>query len=107
MAQDYYEILQVEKTATQDQIKKAYRALAKKHHPDRFLDPKEKEAANKKFQEIQSAYDVLGDEQKRKSYDAFGHAFVWYFYSLMMLTATWNIHFDFRSINCWYFNFPA
>lgn len=71
--QDYYSILNVPKTASAAAIKKAYRDLAKKNHPDRFQDPKEKENAGKKFQEIQHAYDVLGDENKRRAYDAYGH----------------------------------
>lgn len=71
--QDYYTVLGILKSASQDEIKKAYRGLAKKHHPDKFPDPKEKEAAVKKFQEIQQAYEVLGDEKKKQAYDTFGH----------------------------------
>jgi molecular chaperone DnaJ len=73
MAQDFYSILGVNKGSSDDEIKKAYRNLVKKHHPDRFKQPSEKEEATKKFQEIQSAYDVLSDEKKKKSYDAIGH----------------------------------
>ena len=62
-----YDILGVSKTASQDEIKKAYRALARKYHPDRNQDD---EAAEERFKEIQGAYDVLGDPEKRKEYDA-------------------------------------
>lgn len=67
---DYYEILGVSRDATQEEIKKKYRALALKYHPDRNPDNKEAEA---KFKEATEAYEVLGDEQKRKRYDQFGH----------------------------------
>jgi curved DNA-binding protein len=66
---DYYKILNVEKTATQDEIKNAYRKLARKHHPD--LNPNDKEA-NKKFQQINEANEVLSDPEKRKKYDTYG-----------------------------------
>jgi molecular chaperone DnaJ len=71
--QDYYSLLGIAKSASQEDIKKAYRNLAKKHHPDKFQDPKEKEEAQKKFQEIQQAYEVLSDGEKRSAYDNFGH----------------------------------
>lgn len=72
MAQrDYYEILGVAKTASQDDIKKAYRKLAMKYHPDRNPDNKE---AEEKFKEASAAYQVLSDESKRRQYDQFGHA---------------------------------
>ncbi|HEY8687944.1 MAG TPA: J domain-containing protein [Chitinophagaceae bacterium] len=66
---DYYKILGVDKTATTDTIKKAYRKLARKHHPD--LNPNDKEA-NKKFQQINEANEVLSDPEKRKKYDQYG-----------------------------------
>lgn len=66
---DYYKILGVEKNATQDDIKKAYRKLARKHHPD--LNPNNKEA-HKLFQQINEANEVLSDPEKRKKYDEYG-----------------------------------
>ncbi|MCD8570670.1 MAG: molecular chaperone DnaJ [Alphaproteobacteria bacterium] len=68
---DYYKTLGVDKTASADDIKKAYRKLAMKYHPDQNKDNKEAEA---KFKEISHAYDVLKDEQKRAAYDRFGAA---------------------------------
>lgn len=67
---DYYAILGVEKSASQDEIKKAYRKLAKKHHPD---TNKGDAASEAKFKEISEAYEVLGDADKRKKYDTFGN----------------------------------
>ena len=67
---DYYEVLGVGKSATQDEIKKAYRKKALQYHPDR--NPGDKEA-EEKFKEAAEAYEVLGDEQKRAQYDRFGH----------------------------------
>ena len=69
MAKDYYSILGVSRTATQDEIKKAYRKLAVQYHPDK--NPGNKEA-EEKFKEINEAYDVLKDEQKRAAYDRYG-----------------------------------
>ncbi|WP_316751347.1 J domain-containing protein [Pedobacter gandavensis] len=66
---DYYKILGVDKKASQDDIKKAYRKLARKYHPD--LNPNDKEA-NKKFQEINEANEALSDPEKRKKYDEYG-----------------------------------
>ena len=72
MAQrDYYEILGVSRDASQEEIKKAYRKLAMKYHPDK--NPNDKQA-EEKFKEAAEAYEVLSDEQKRKQYDQFGHA---------------------------------
>ena len=68
---DYYEVLGVSKTATQDELKKAYRKLARKYHPDLNKDNAE---AAEKFKECNEAYSVLSDEQKRAQYDQFGHA---------------------------------
>lgn len=69
MAKDYYKTLGVSKDATQDDIKKAYRTLVKKYHPD--LHPNDPECAEK-FKELNEAHEVLSDEKKRKNYDTFG-----------------------------------
>ena len=68
MSKDYYKILNIERGASKEEIKKAYKKLAKKYHPD--LN-KEKEA-EKKFKEINEAASVLGDDRKREQYDRFG-----------------------------------
>ena len=70
MAKDYYEVLGVEKNADESTIKKAYRKLAMKYHPDRNPDNKE---AEEKFKEIGEAYEVLSDADKRAAYDRMGH----------------------------------
>jgi molecular chaperone DnaJ len=70
MSTNLYETLGVAKNASADEIKKAYRKLARQHHPDRNPDDKTAEA---KFKEVQTAYDVLSDPEKRKQYDAFGN----------------------------------
>ena len=69
---DFYELLGVNKDASDQEIKKAYRKLAKKYHPDANSDNKEE--AEKKFKEIAEAYEVLSDEGKKRQYDNFGHA---------------------------------
>lgn len=69
---DYYDILGVSKTATQEEIKKAYRKQALEWHPDRHKD--DKEAAEKRFKEVNEAYQILSDSQKRSAYDQYGHA---------------------------------
>ena len=70
---DYYEILGVPKNASEDDIKKAYRKLAMKFHPDRNQGDGAKQA-EEKFKEAAEAYDVISDPQKRAQYDRFGHA---------------------------------
>src|SRR5258707_3426586 len=68
---DYYTVLGVERGASEDDLKKSYRKLAMKHHPDRNPDDKSSEA---KFKEAKEAYEVLSDPRKRAAYDQFGHA---------------------------------
>src|SRR5881398_4091585 len=68
---DFYEILGVSKSADAEELKRAYRKLAMQHHPDR--NPGDK-SADQKFKELNEAYDVLKDDQKRAAYDRFGHA---------------------------------
>ena len=68
---DYYEVLGVDKNASDDELKRAYRKLAKKYHPD--ANPDNKKEAEAKFKEISEAYEVLSDKQKRQMYDQFGH----------------------------------
>lgn len=70
---DFYEVLGVSKTASDEEIKKAYRKLAMKHHPDRNQGEKSKEA-EEKFKEAKEAYEMLSDSQKRAAYDQYGHA---------------------------------
>ena len=68
---DYYDVLGVAKNAGEEELKKAYRRLAMKHHPDRNPDDK---GAEGRFKELKEAYEVLSDAQKRAAYDRFGHA---------------------------------
>ena len=67
---DYYEVLGLSKGASEEEIKKAYRKMAKKYHPDINKEP----GAEEKFKEINEAYEVLSDPQKKATYDQFGHA---------------------------------
>lgn len=68
---DYYEVLGLSRTASEDEIKRAYKKLAMKHHPDRNPDDA---SAEEKFKEVKEAYEILSDAQKRAAYDQFGHA---------------------------------
>ena len=68
---DYYEVLGLQKGASEEEIKKAFKTMARKYHPD--LHPGDKEA-EAKFKEVNEAYEVLSDSQKRAQYDQFGHA---------------------------------
>src|SRR3954451_16984050 len=69
---DPYKVLGVDKKASQDDMKKAYRKLARQYHPDRNPDDK---SAEERFKEVQGAYDTIGDPEKRKEYDAGGGIF--------------------------------
>ena len=67
---DFYEVLGISKTANADEIKRAYRKKAKQYHPDICKEPD----AEEKFKEVQEAYEVLSDDNKRAAYDRYGHA---------------------------------
>lgn len=71
---DYYEILGVERNASDEELKKAFRKLARQHHPDLQTGDQQKKAAEEKFKELNEAYEVLSDGEKRRRYDVFGHA---------------------------------
>lgn len=70
---DYYEVLGVDRNASDDDIKKAFRKLARQHHPDLHADSGKKKTAEEKFKEAGEAYEVLSDSDRRKKYDMFGH----------------------------------
>src|SRR5262245_24784026 len=70
MAADFYEILGLTKAATAAEVRQAYLRLAKEKHPDRFLDPKEKEKAQSFFQDLTTAFNTLANERTRREYDA-------------------------------------
>ncbi|MGD9128497.1 MAG: J domain-containing protein [Planctomycetia bacterium] len=72
MSEDYYKTLGISRNASQDEIQKAYRSMARKYHPDLHPDDEE---AKKRFQEVQHAYDVLSDQKKREMYDRYGSSF--------------------------------
>jgi len=71
---DFYETLGVDRTASDDELKKAYRKLARQYHPDLQTDAHQKKASEEKFKEVNEAYEHLSDQDKRKRYDMFGHA---------------------------------
>src|SRR5690242_13186551 len=71
---DYYETLGVDRSASDDDLKKAFRKLARQYHPDLHSSPEQKKTSEEKFKEINEAYEVLSDQDKRKRYDMFGHA---------------------------------
>ena len=73
MPRDYYDVLGLKKGASDSEIKKSYRKLAREHHPDMVAETDKKEA-EKRFKEINEAYQVLSDPEKKQMYDQFGHA---------------------------------
>ena len=72
MSKDYYKILGVSKSASKEEIKKAYRRLAHEFHPDKHSDEQKRKVAEEKFKEISEAYHVLSNDQRRQQYDTFG-----------------------------------
>lgn len=95
---DYYEILGVDRSATQEEIKKAYRKLARQYHPD--LNPNKKEA-EAKFKEIQEAYETLSNPEKRKAYDMFGTS------AFRPGEATWRFEEEFPGFEFGFGGFPG
>jgi len=71
---DYYDVLGIAKNASEDDVKKAYRKMASKYHPDKVTDEAEKKVVEEKFKEAKEAYETLGDAKLRAAYDQFGHA---------------------------------
>ncbi len=71
---DYYDVLGIDRNASNDVIKKAFRKLARQHHPDLHSEPDKKKVSEEKFKEAGEAYEVLSDNDRRKKYDMFGHA---------------------------------
>lgn len=71
---DYYETLGIDRNASEEEIKKAFRKLARQHHPDLHTGDQQKKVSEEKFKEINEAYEVLSDQDKRRRYDTFGHA---------------------------------
>jgi molecular chaperone DnaJ len=71
---DYYETLGVDRNASDEELKKAYRKLARQYHPDLHAGDQQKKSAEEKFKEVNEAYEVLSDQEKRRRYDTFGHA---------------------------------
>ncbi len=86
MSKNYYDILWISKTASEDEIKKVYKKLAMKYHPDRNKWDKE---AEKKFKEIWEAYSVLKDKEKRKQYDMFWSSFSWFSWAWWQNPFSW------------------
>lgn len=104
MSKDFYNILWVSKNASQDEIKKSYRKLAMKYHPDRNKGDK---VAEEKFKEIGQAYEVLSDEKKRKNYDMFGSAWAsgnpfWWGNSSYSYSSSWFSWFEDIFSNFWW-----
>jgi len=71
---DYYETLGVDRSASDEDLKKAYRKLARQYHPDLHTGEQQKKVSEEKFKEVNEAYEALSDPEKRRRYDAFGHA---------------------------------